>query len=314
MNLVDGVKKGDPLAVSRAISAAENGTAEGRELLDAISPLAGRAIRMGFTGPPGVGKSTTIDALVQVLRAKGDKVGVIAVDPTSPFTGGALLGDRIRMGKSTEDPGVFMRSMATRGTTGGLSRATQDAADILDASGAARILIETVGVGQSEVEIARAADVTVVILSPEAGDGIQAMKSGILEIADLVLINKADRMGADKLEQDLRGAFDLRPNRRQAEIPILHSEAFRGKGIPELLAAIDAHLDARRKDGAFDRRRQANMVRRLRSLAEYMIERNLWEEDGRGGRLESMAKDVLNHARTSYQAAELLVREALKTR
>jgi LAO/AO transport system kinase len=314
VNLVDGVKKADPLSISRAISAAENGTPEGRTLLDAIGPLVGRAIRMGFTGPPGVGKSTTIDALVQVLRSKGEKVGVIAVDPTSPFTGGALLGDRIRMGKSTEDPGVFMRSMATRGTTGGLSRATQDAADVLDASGVSRLLIETVGVGQSEVEIARAADVTVVILSPESGDGIQAMKSGILEIADLVLINKADRMGADKLEQDLRGAFDLRPSRRDADIPILHSEAFRGKGIPELLAAVDQYLEARRKDGAFERRRQANMIRRLRSLAEYMIERNLWEEDGAGGRLESMAKDVLNHARTSYQAAELLVKEALKTR
>lgn len=314
MNLLDGVKKGDPLAVSRAISAAENGTAEGRALLDAIAPLVGRAIRMGFTGPPGVGKSTTIDALVQVVRAKGERVGVIAVDPTSPFTGGALLGDRIRMGKSTEDPGVFMRSMATRGTTGGLSRATQDAADILDASGAARVLIETVGVGQSEVEIARAADVTVVILSPESGDGIQAMKSGILEIADLVLINKADRMGADKLEQDLRGAFDLRPSRRQADIPILHSEAFRGKGIPELLEAVEKSIAARKQDGAFDRRRHESMVRRLRTLAEYMIERDLWEGDGAGGRLESMARDVLNHARTSYQAAELLVREAMKNR
>jgi LAO/AO transport system kinase len=314
VNLLEGVKKGDPLAVSRAISAAENGTAEGRSLLDAIAPAVGRATRLGFTGPPGVGKSTTIDALVQVVRSKDQRVGVIAVDPTSPFTGGALLGDRIRMGKSTEDSGVFMRSMATRGSTGGLSRATQDAADLLDASGAAWILIETVGVGQSEVEIARAADFTVVILSPESGDGIQAMKSGILEIADLVLINKADRIGADKLEQDLRGAFDLRPSRRDADIPILHSEAFRGKGIPELFEAVNRLLDTRKKDGSFERRRQSNMVRRLRTLAEFMIERDLWEGDGAGGRLESMAKDVLNHARTSYQAAELLVREALKTR
>ena len=314
MNLIDGVKKGDPLSVSRAITAAENGTPEGRALLDAIAPLVGRALRVGFTGPPGVGKSTTIDALVQVVRSKGERVGVIAVDPTSPFTGGALLGDRIRMGKSTEDAGVFMRSMATRGSTGGLSRATQDAADVLDASGVARILIETVGVGQSEVEIARAADLTIVILSPESGDGIQAMKSGILEIADLVLINKADRMGADKLEHDLRGAFDLRPSRRQADIPILHSEAFRGKGIPELLAGIDATVAARKESGEFARRRQENMVRRLRSLAEYMIERDLWTENGAGGRLVSVAQEVLNHARTSYQAAELLVREALKTR
>lgn len=314
MNLLDGVKKGDALAVSRGISAAENGTTEGRTLLDAIAPLVGRALRIGFTGPPGVGKSTTIDALVQVIRSKGERVGVIAVDPTSPFTGGALLGDRIRMGKSTEDSGVFMRSMATRGTTGGLSRATQDAADVLDASGAARILIETVGVGQSEVEIARAADLTIVILSPESGDGIQAMKSGILEIADLVLINKADRIGADKLEQDLRGAFDLRPSRRQADIPILHSEAFRGKGIPELLEGIDKAIAGRRQDGEFDRRRQENMVRRLRSLAEYMIERDLWDAGGAGGKLVSMAQAVLNHDRSSYQAAEILVREALKSR
>ena len=310
MNLLEGVRKGDPLSVSRAISAAENGTPDGRKLLDDMAPLVGRAIRIGFTGPPGVGKSTTIDALVQVVRSKGERVGVIAVDPTSPFTGGALLGDRIRMGKSTEDAGVFMRSMATRGSTGGLSRATQDAADILDASGVARILIETVGVGQSEVEIARAADLTVVILSPESGDGIQAMKSGILEIADLVLINKADRMGADKLEQDLRGAFDLRPSRREADIPILHSVAFQGKGIPELLDAMDLILAERRNRGVFEERRQANMVKRLRNLAEYMIERDLW--NGAGGKLESMAKDVLNHSRTSYQAAEVLVREALK--
>jgi LAO/AO transport system kinase len=314
VNLVDGVKKGDPLAVSRAISAAENGTPEGRALLDAIAPLVGRALRIGFTGPPGVGKSTTIDALVQMIRSKGERVGVIAVDPTSPFTGGALLGDRIRMGKSTEDAGVFMRSMATRGTTGGLSRATQDAADVLDASGVARILIETVGVGQSEVEIARAADLTIVILSPESGDGIQAMKSGILEIADLVLINKADRIGADKLEQDLRGAFDLRPSRRQADIPILHSEAFRGKGIPELLEGIDKAIAGRRRDGEFTRRRETNMVRRLRNLAEYMIERDLWEPEGVGGKLVSMAQAVLNHDRSSYQAAEILVKEALKSR
>jgi LAO/AO transport system kinase len=171
-----------------------------------------------------------------------------------------------------------------------------------------------VGVGQSEVEIARAADLTIVILSPESGDGIQAMKSGILEIADLVLINKADRTGADKLEHDLRGAFDLRPSRRQADIPILHSEAFRGKGIPELLAGVDAAVAARKENGEFDRRRRENMVRRLRSLAEYMIERDLWAEDGAGGKLVTLAEEVLNHARTSYQAAELLVREALKTR
>ncbi|HKS17258.1 MAG TPA: hypothetical protein VJU16_08090 [Planctomycetota bacterium] len=244
MNLVEGVKKGDPLSVSRAISAVENGTAEARSLLDALSPLVGRAVRVGFTGPPGVGKSTAIDSLVQVLRARSERVGV----------------------------------------------------------------------GQSEIEIARATDVTVVILTPESGDGIQAMKSGIMEIADVILINKADRPGGDQLERDLRGAFDLRPNRRAKDIPILHAEAFRGKGIPELIGAVDAYIAARRSDGGLEARRSANMVRRLRNLVEYMIERNLWEEDGAAGRLESLAREVLNHSKSSYQAAEHLVREALRGR
>src|SRR5688572_10899635 len=191
MALADDVLRGEALALARAISLVENGAPEGRTLLDALSPRAGKALRIGLTGPPGVGKSTTVDELSAVYRARGEKVGVIAVDPTSPFTGGALLGDRVRMTKASEGDGVFVRSMASRGVSGGLARATQDAADLLDASGRTLILLETVGVGQSEIEISRAADVVIVMLSPESGDGVQAMKSGVLEIADLVAINKA---------------------------------------------------------------------------------------------------------------------------
>ncbi len=312
-SLADGVRKGDPRSISRAISAVENGTPEGRALLDALAPRTGKAVRLGFTGPPGVGKSTTIDALIGVIRARGEAVGVISVDPTSPFTGGALLGDRVRMAKLLEDPGVFMRSMASRGSMGGISRATQDAADVLDGAGLAWILIETVGVGQSDVDIARATDCTVVILSPESGDGIQAMKSGLMEIADLLLINKADRAGADKLEHDLRSAFDLRTARKSG-IPILQSEAYKGKGIPELLAAAEAYVAARRADGGFRERRLGNASNRLRELVEFMIQRDLWSAPGTGSRLATLAGEVLNHTRSSYGAADILLQEALKPR
>lgn len=311
MDLASGVLAGDPLAISRAISAAENGTAEGRETLERISPNLGAARRIGVTGPPGVGKSTAVDALTQVLRGRSERVGVIAVDPTSPFTGGALLGDRIRMNRMADDAGVFMRSMATRGASGGLSRATQDAADLLDASGCQSILIETVGVGQSEIEIARATDAVLVLLTPESGDGIQAMKSGLMEIADIIVINKADRPGSDKIEYEIRASMELGLKSRR-DTPILMTEAFRGKGIPELAAAVDLFLAGRRKDGRFDERRRENMKLRLRSIAEYMIHRELWGHDGAGERLAKAAESVLNRSMSSYAAAEKLVKEAMR--
>jgi LAO/AO transport system kinase len=310
MPLADEVLRGDSLAVSKAISLVENGASEGRELLDAIAPRVGRALRVGLTGPPGVGKSTTLDELSAIYRARGEKVGILAVDPTSPFTGGALLGDRVRMAKAASGGDVFVRSMATRGAGGGLARATQDAADILDAAGCTIVLIETVGVGQSEIEISRASDVVVVLLSPESGDGIQALKSGLLEIADLLVVNKADRPGAERLQQDLRTAFELglRPRR---EVPILLTEAARGRGIAELAAAIDAFVAARRADGGFEERRRRNMETRIRQIAEFLVQRSLWEGGGER-RLAEGAREALARRRSPYQAAREILREALR--
>jgi LAO/AO transport system kinase len=310
MDLAAAILQGDPLALSKAISLVENGEPQGRSILNQLEAKIGFALRIGLTGPPGVGKSTLVDELTSLYCARGDRVGVIAVDPTSPFTGGALLGDRIRMAKLAEREDVFMRSMATRGTGGGLARATHDAADLLDASGRNVILIETVGVGQSEVEISRGTDCVMVVLSPESGDGIQAMKSGVLEIADLLVINKADRMGADKLEYDIRSAFELGLRSRR-EVPILLTEAFRGKGLPELLAAIDAQFVARRADGRFEERRKRNMEDRLKKIVEHMIQRNLWESNGTVQHLSEYASDVVCHRRPVYAAAELLMKEAL---
>jgi LAO/AO transport system kinase len=311
MPLAEDVLQGDFLAISRGISLVENGAPEARVMLDAVASRVGAALRIGLTGPPGVGKSTTVDELTATYTARGEKVSIIAVDPTSPFTGGALLGDRIRMAKMAEGGRVFMRSMATRGTSGGLARTTQDAADLLDASGRTVILIETVGVGQSEIEISRASDCVVVMLSPESGDGVQAMKSGLLEIADIIAINKADRGGADRLEHDLKTAFELGLRNRR-DIPIVITEAIRGKGIPELVAAIDALVAARRSSGAFQERRRENMEDRIKQIAEFLIQKNLWDGNGAGRRVAAAAESVLAHRQSPYQGAQDLIREVLR--
>lgn len=311
MPLADEVLRGDFLAVSRAISQVENGGPEAREVLDALASRVGGAVRIGLTGPPGVGKSTTVDELTAALLARGEKVAIIAVDPTSPFTGGALLGDRIRMSKMAEGGRVFMRSMATRGTSGGLSRTTQDAADLLDASGRTVILIESVGVGQSEIEISKATDCVVVLLSPESGDGVQAMKSGLLEIADIIAINKADRGGAERLEQDLRTAFELGLRSRK-DVPIVIMEAVRGKGISELLAAIDRLISARRSSGEFTERRREHMEDRIKQIAEFLIQKNLWDANGAGGKVAATVDSVMARRQSPYQGAQDLVREVLR--
>jgi LAO/AO transport system kinase len=231
--LLDGLRTRKPASLARAISMVENGTAGFEELLEGAHRELGRACRIGITGPPGAGKSTLIERLVARYRAAGLTVGVLAVDPSSPFTGGALLGDRIRMERATLDPGVFIRSMASRGSLGGMATTTGEVADVMDAYGFDRIIIETVGVGQSELDIIRVADTTVVVLVPESGDGIQVMKAGLMEIADVFVVNKADRPGADRLRQELEVALGVRSGNAYRHMPAHHGldhGSVRGQG------------------------------------------------------------------------------------
>jgi LAO/AO transport system kinase len=264
-SLADRVRSGDVRAVARAISLIEDEDPAGTALVRDLFPHTGRSHLVGVTGPPGAGKSTLVDRLTGLYRRRGATVGVLAVDPTSPYTGGALLGDRVRMQAHAEDAGVFIRSMATRGHLGGLARATGDAAIVLDAAGKDVVLIETVGVGQDEVEIVRTADVSVVTLVPGTGDEVQALKAGIMEIADIFVVNKADREGADRtaasveslLALQMFGEGDWRP-------PVLRTEAHTGRGVDELLEAIDRF---RRHAAATERtRRRSRAEFRLREI------------------------------------------------
>src|SRR5579884_2372251 len=238
----EAIVSGDVRAIARAATSIENRAADAEPLLRELFPRTGRAVIVGVTGAPGSGKSTLVDQMVRALRQEGRRVAVIAVDPTSPYTGGAILGDRIRMQRHHDDPGVFIRSMATRSWLGGLARATTDMALLLDAAGYEYVLVETVGVGQDEVEIARLADVTVVLLAPGMGDDVQAMKAGIMEIADVFVINKSDLPGADRLERELKASLALSGRKPDTRPPIALTVAHEGRGIGEALAAVQTRL------------------------------------------------------------------------
>ena len=301
--LLDRLTSGDPRALARSISLVEGETEEGRAILKAVYAQTGKALVLGITGPPGAGKSSLASKLVGAWRARGEKVGIIAVDPSSAFSGGAILGDRIRMQEHCLDPGVFIRSMATRGHFGGVSRACRDVVDLLDAAGYGVILIETVGVGQDEVEVVQIADLVLVVLPPGLGDDIQAIKAGILEIADLFVINKADREGADRLSSELQAMLALAPDERTASTPILRTVATTGAGVAELMEAVDRRRrpgDAAARKG---KERERSRERFLELLREGLYRRAL-EACLAQGEVESIAEHLARRECDPYTAAE----------
>ena len=329
-----------PAALARAVSIVENHRTGFDELLATLHPRLGRARRLGLTGPPGAGKSTLATCLTSAYRAAGLTVGVVAVDPTSPFTGGALLGDRIRMESVALDPGVFIRSMATRGSLGGLAATTREVADVLDGYGFDRILIETVGVGQSELDIARLADTSVVALVPESGDSIQTLKAGLMEIADVFVINKADRPGAERLQHEVQLMLGLRightfrdipahhgvemrasnPARMAREAaaadddrwtpPVLPTVAAKGEGIHDLIGAVDRHFAYLERSGELRLRRRRRLRERVVEVVEDRVRGRLWADDATNAWIEAKLPELESGALTPFAAADALLAQS----
>jgi len=303
------VRAGETRAISRGITAVENHDPRAEALLESLFPHTGGAFVIGVTGAPGTGKSTLVDRLAAEYRRHRKTVGIIAVDPTSPYTGGAILGDRIRMQGHSSDEGIFIRSMATRGFLGGLARATAEVALLLDASGKQVILIETVGVGQDEIDIVRLADCTLVLLVPGFGDDVQNMKAGLMEIADLFVVNKAEREGADRLAQQVEAMLHLAPHSEEWQPPILRTTASEGVGIAPLVGMIERFRSEMESSG----RRQKRLVEHWQErlvvlLEEYLVERALHGEDGKRA-LAEMASEVARRRKSPYDAVrELAVR------
>jgi LAO/AO transport system kinase len=307
-SLVDRLASGDKRAIARAISKVEDVSKDASELMKQVFPLTGRGLVIGITGAPGAGKSSLVDKLATHYRKQGERVGIVAVDPSSPFSGGAILGDRIRMQTLGLDSGVFIRSMATRGNLGGLARTTVDAVSILDAAGYEKIIIETVGVGQDEVEVVKAADVSVVVLVPGMGDDIQAIKAGIMEIGDIFVINKADREGVNTTEKELEALLSLASRVDSWEPPIVKTVATEGRGIQELAGAIEKyrefHLQTKSGEG---RRRAIARWRILELLRERLVAQTL-ESGSASETLERLAGEVASRQRDPYSAVEELIK------
>jgi LAO/AO transport system kinase len=340
--LLADFSSGRTAALARAISIVENHRAGFEELLATWHPRLGHARRIGVTGPPGAGKSTLTTGLARAYRAEGLTVGIIAVDPTSPFTGGALLGDRIRMEDVALDPGVYIRSLATRGSLGGLSAAAREACDVLDAFGIDRILIETVGVGQSELDVARTADTSLVVLVPESGDSIQTLKAGLMEIADIFAVNKADRPGADRLRNEIEVMLGMRAGATMRNVPahhgvdlsanniikqvraasatddverwtppVLRTVAVKDEGIPELVAALDRHFRYLEESGTLRTRRRTRLRERVVEVVEAKARRRLWNDAATNQWLEDRLPELEAGTATPFAIAnDLLGRSA----
>lgn len=303
--VVARLKARDRRTIARLISLVEDASEELPDVIRAVSSLNGGAYTVGVTGPAGAGKSTLVSVLVRVLRARGKTVSVLAIDPTSPFSGGALLGDRLRMQEHATDPGVFIRSMATRGQLGGLAWAAPHALRILDAIGTDVIVVETVGVGQAEVDVAREADTTIVTLAPGFGDAIQANKAGLLEIADIYVVNKADREGASGAAREIRQMLHL-GEARDWEPPVLLTNAIDGQGVEELWDAVEAHRTNIEASGELRRRRIARNRHEIVEIALGRVRRQI-DEVGDSELLRSLAEQVTDHALDPYTAADKLL-------
>jgi LAO/AO transport system kinase len=307
MSLLERFYAGDSVALARVISHIENRGPDTDRILAELYPKTGKAFSIGITGPPGAGKSTIVDKLCAFYLARGQTVGIIAVDPTSPFTGGALLGDRIRMQDLALHKDVFIRSMASRGSTGGIAFATSEVIKALDAFGKDIILVETVGVGQVELDVAEACDTTIVVLMPESGDSIQAMKAGLMEIADIFCVNKADREGANRIVSELNMIVDVKRGKTGHELPVVATQAVNNVGIDQLLAKIDAEYERLKTGESFEKHRKKTIRYDILKTIEHRFKTRLRDEILPDDRLEAFVDDVYEGKGNPYDIAQRLI-------
>jgi LAO/AO transport system kinase len=310
--LVRRMRQGEVRALARAVSLVENDAPSARQILSCCFPYTGSAIRIGVTGSPGVGKSTLVDGLARRYRAQQATVGVVAVDPTSPYTGGAILGDRIRMREHHADPGFYMRSMATRGSLGGLARTSADVAAVIDASGKDRILLETVGVGQDEIDIVRLADITIVVLVPGMGDDVQSIKAGIMEIADIFAVNKSDREGADQVEKEVRSMQSLAAHHGDWIPPVVRTIASTGAGIEDLEKALEQFWSWLAQEGRLTTRREAHWRARVMEMVSHELLREIRGHGLSDHALAEISHQVVQRQQDPYQLVPQLVQQLLR--